>query len=357
MSTLLAWAWVALLVYASLFPFAGWRWTAGLTLTLPWPRWHDPFDDWANLLAYVPLGALLVWRGNGRAWAVTWQALAVASLLSYALELAQQGLPSRVPSRLDWLLNSAGAGIGIVLGWLLRRLGLPQRVDDARARLFERQGADGLALLLLWPLALLFPAPLPLGLGQVWDRLRDQLTEALAGWPWAEGLLIGADAGSVVATPLSPPTEMLAVALGLLGPCMAAYCMALSAVRRWALACGAAGLAVGTTTLSTALNFGPQHALAWLTPTVVGGIGLGLVVACALVGIGRRVAAGIGLVAISASIALVAQAPSDPYFAESLNAWEQGRFIRFHGLAQWIGWCWPYAAIVWLLMRIGGQDD
>ena len=26
----------------------------------------------------------------------------------------------------------------------------------------------------------------------------------------------------------------------------------------------------------------------------------------------------------------------------SLQAWEQGRFIRFHGLAQWVGWLWPY---------------
>jgi hypothetical protein len=31
------------------------------------------------------------------------------------------------------------------------------------------------------------------------------------------------------------------------------------------LAIGAIGIA--TTTLSTALNFGPQHAMAWLTPT------------------------------------------------------------------------------------------
>ena len=48
----------------------------------------------------------------------------------------------------------------------------------------------------------------------------------------------------------------------------------------------------------------------------------------------------------------VAQAPADPYFAQNLQAWEQGRFVRFHGLAQWIGWLWPYAAIAWLLSRL-----
>jgi 2',3'-cyclic-nucleotide 2'-phosphodiesterase (5'-nucleotidase family) len=52
----------------------------------------------------------------------------------------------------------------------------------------------------------------------------------------------------------------------------------------------------------------------------------------------------------------VAQAPADPYFAASLHGWEQGRFIRFHGLAQWIGWCWPYAATLWLLRQSAGRE-
>jgi hypothetical protein len=53
---------------------------------------------------------------------------------------------------------------------------------------------------------------------------------------------------------------------------------------------------------------------------------------------------------------LVAQAPADPYFAESLNAWEQGRFIRFHGAAQWVGWIWPYAGLTYLLARLAVRD-
>ena len=48
--------------------------------------------------------------------------------------------------------------------------------------------------------------------------------------------------------------------------------------------------------------------------------------------------------ALSVNVALVAQAPSDPYYADSLQQWEQGRFIHFHGLAQWVGWLWPFAA-------------
>ena len=62
--------------------------------------------------------------------------------------------------------------------------------------------------------------------------------------------------------------------------------------------------------------------------------------------------AGLGLVGLTSLCALVNQAPPDPYAVLSLQGWEQGRFIRFHGLAQWVGWLWPYAAIVWLLARL-----
>ena len=53
---------------------------------------------------------------------------------------------------------------------------------------------------------------------------------------------------------------------------------------------------------------------------------------------------------------LVAQAPADTYFAQSLQGWEQGRFIRFHGAAQWVGWLWPYAAISYPLARLAARE-
>jgi len=80
------------------------------------------------------------------------------------------------------------------------------------------------------------------------------------------------------------------------------------------------------------------------------------IVAVALAPVGRRFAAALGLVALMGLVTLIAQAPSDPYFAESLQAWEQGRFVRFHGLAQWVGWLWPYAAISYLLVRLAARE-
>jgi hypothetical protein len=68
-----------------------------------------------------------------------------------------------------------------------------------------------------------------------------------------------------------------------------------------------------------------------------------------------RLIVGVALVALTALVVLVAQAPSNPYFAQSLQAWEQGRFVRFHGLAQWVGWLWPYGAMAWLLSQLGKE--
>jgi hypothetical protein len=48
---------------------------------------------------------------------------------------------------------------------------------------------------------------------------------------------------------------------------------------------------------------------------------------------------------------LLNDAPASAYFAQTLQVWEQGRFIRFYGLGQWLGWLWPYATLVYVLLR------
>jgi hypothetical protein len=54
---------------------------------------------------------------------------------------------------------------------------------------------------------------------------------------------------------------------------------------------------------------------------------------------------------------VVACRPAGRVGRRSLQGWEQGRFVRFHGLAQWVGWLWPYAAMAWLLARMAGADE
>ena len=357
----LAVAFGALIAYASLYPFTGWRWPPGLDvaslLALPWPPWRSPFDIVANIAGYLPLGLLVYGAcvrnglpaGRGAATAAV-----AAAVLSYLLEVVQTLLPARVPSRLDWVLNLTGACLGAALGVLLHRLGWLERWQVLRDRWFARRAGGALVLLLLWPVGLLFPAPVPLGVGQVGQRLKDMAVSALEGTPWSDAVAEWA-LPPVEKAALSPPAELVAIALGLLAPCLVAFTAARPGWRRVLLAVGAGARGVVAMTLSTALNFAPEHALAWLTPVTLPALGVGILLAALCAPIGRRTAAGLGLVVLTALIAVVAQAPSDPYYADSLQAWEQGRFIRFHGLVQWLGWLWPFATLGYVVVLLSSR--
>jgi len=352
-----------LVLYASLYPFSGWHWPAGQSLVkllvLPWPPWLDPLDQVFNLLGYLPLGLLCCLAAQRSGWSMP-AALALAvlgpSLLSYATEVTQSFLPGRHPSLKDWLMNSLGAACGAALAVLLWMMGWLGRWQRLRERWFVRRSAGAMALLALWPLGLLFPAPVPFGLGQIGERLKELLADILVDVPWAEELY-QALLEPASLEPLGFVAERLTCTLGLLAPVLLAYAVTRPGLRRVLLATGALALAYIAMTLSTLLNFGPAHALAWMTPGVSVATVAAAVTALALVPVPRRLVVGCALLALATQVALVAQAPTDPYFAQNLHAWEQGRFVHLHGLAQWIGWLWPFMAVAWLLTQLSEQGE
>ena len=46
------------------------------------------------------------------------------------------------------------------------------------------------------------------------------------------------------------------------------------------------------------------------------------------------------------------QLTASTYLEQSMQTWEQGRFIRFHGLTQWLSWLWPWAVLSWGLLGL-----
>ena len=353
---------MALIVYASLYPFSGWQ-IPGVPLfnflRLPWPRWWTWFDLIANLLGYLPLGALVFGarvRSGTRVRVALTQAMLAGAVLSFAMETLQNFLPQRVASNVDLGLNALGTVLGASLGAWVHARGGVDRWQAARDRWFIDRSAGALALLLLWPVGLLFPLPVPLAMGQVLPRVQEviaDLVQATAAAPWFE---TWADT-ALERVALTPAGELSLIVLGLLAPCLLAFSVARPGWRRLVLVLGAAGFGALATTLSTALNFGPQHALAWSTPQALAALCFAVAIAAALSHLPQRAAAALGLMALTALVTVVAQAPADPYFAQSLQAWEQGRFIRFHGAARWVGWLWPYVAIVYLVARVSGRDE
>ena len=350
----LALTYTALIVFASLFPFEGWR-AQGidplvfLLAPLPPPYWTG-FDVATNVVGYAPLGFLLVLGVLRSGWgrgAVVWATL-VGGLLSLSMEFLQIYLPRRVPSNLDLVLNVVGTLAGALSAALLERVGALDRWSDFRGRWFVPDATGGMVLLALWPLALLFPAAVPFGLGQVAERLEAALVDLLADTPFLDWLPLRDE----VLDPLSPGGELLCVILGLLIPCLLGFCVIRQMGRRALFALSMVALGVAVTALSAALSWGPVHAWQWMGLPARVGVWGALVLALLLIALPRRACAALLLLALAWHLALLNQAPTSAYFAQTLQIWEQGRFIRFFGLGQWLGWLWPYAALLYVLLRV-----
>jgi len=344
---------VGLVVYASLYPFADWRDQGPLPwgfLVAPWPHYWTAFDLFSNVLGYAPLGFLLALgalrTGQGRRAVLL--ATVAGGFLSLLMETLQGYLSSRVPSNIDFLLNMAGAWLGAVTATLLEKLGAIDRWIRFRARWFVPEARGALVLLALWPFALLFPAAVPLGLGQVFERVEAGLAELLMDTPFLEWLPVR----TVELQPLVPGTEMTCVLLGALIPCLLGFSIVPSTVRRAVFVLAVLVAAVGSTLLSAALSYGPVHAWAWFSLPVKAGLVLAGAIAMLLLRVPARVCAALLLLGLGLYLSLINQAPASPYFAHNLQVWEQGRFIRFHGVAQWLGWLWPYAVLLYVLTQV-----
>ncbi|MET0186693.1 MAG: VanZ family protein [Achromobacter sp.] len=355
-------AYATLVAYASLYPFADWR-DQGIVpwayLGASWPKYWTVFDFAINVAGYMPLGflgalAVLRRRPGIGAWNAIFRAALAGAAISFAMETLQSYLPARIPSNVDLALNSLGALAGALLAAGLERLGAIAQWTRLRAQWFIEEATGALVLLALWPVAWLFPAAVPFGLGQVFERLENGIADWLADTPFLEWLPLR----QFELEPLVPGVELLCVLLGALVPCLLAYAITRSTGRRALLLVLLMGVGLIASALSAALSYGPDHAWAWLSLPVQLGIAVALVLGAALVAAPRRLCAALLLIALMLHLALLNQAPESAYFAQTLATWEQGRFIRFHGVVQWLGWLWPFATlgyVVVLLSRRGPQ--
>jgi hypothetical protein len=188
----------------------------------------------------------------------------------------------------------------------------------------------------------------------VFERLELLLVDALQDTPFLDWLPVR----DIELQPILPGAEMVAVALGGLIPCLIGYGVIRGLARRAMFMLLLLSSGVLFTALSAALSYGPDHAWVWLDgpPVRAGFIGAALLMLLTL-WVPHRVAVALALLALAVQLTLLNQAPENPYLAQTLQIWEQGRFIRFNGLAQWLGWLWPFAALGYVLLRLSHTKD
>ncbi|MFM7001800.1 MAG: VanZ family protein [Limnohabitans sp.] len=354
----LAWIYTVLIVYASLYPFDGWR-MQGIApwsfLTAPLPKYWTGFDVLSNVLGYAPLGFLLAlaFHRTRRGGAVILLATLMATALSLSMETLQMYLPMRVPSNVDAALNVFGAWLGAVMARALAWAGLLERWSRFRDRWFVTDADGALVLLAVWPMALLFPVPVAFGLGQVLERVEAALADVLQDTPWLEWMPLR----EVELQPLLPVSEMLCVAIGLCLPCLLVFSVLRQRYQRLVAAVVLLVLGVAASALSAALTYGPVHAWGWVSAEVAVGMGVSVLAVGLLVLAPARMCLVLALVGLVWQLSLLNNASADAYFAMTLQTWEQGQFIRFHGLIQWLGWLWPYVTLLYLVRRLSSAQS
>ncbi|HVE88319.1 MAG TPA: VanZ family protein [Burkholderiaceae bacterium] len=342
-------AYVLLLLYSGLAPWRGWR-DLGLNpfayLGAPIPTHVTNFDLAVNVLAYMPLGALLVFAVHPAKRGITAVliALSVGLLLAAIIEAAQSFLPTRIPSNLDLLTNTAGASLGALFAAPVASSLIDRgRLADWRLRWFERDASLVLLLVAAWPIAQIYPEPMLFGNGDIRDALSTLFTAVGAMLPIDDAVFAVtefADSFDVAEFVLA---EAFVVAAAILAVGLAFASTMRPHAPKVKLLLALLVTALVSKALANAVQFGPERALTWLTPGAYGGVALGVLSLLAASAGPRIWSARFAMLALVALVVAVNLVPENPYYTDAISAWRQGQLLNFNALAQWLSWLWPYA--------------
>jgi VanZ family protein len=346
-------AYFLLIVYASWFPFSGWR-NSGLSpfafLNMQPQRYWTGFDVMVNVVGYMPFGALLVLSMYPRLrglWAVLVAALA-GVLMSGTMETVQNFLPSRVPSNLDLATNALGCLAGAIVGAYFAPMLLDRsRLYQLRQNWFAAHASQGLVLVALWPLAQVYPQSYLFGNGQILPTLSEWLSE------WLDSdidLVAMIRPGAIMTVEQYWLSETIITACGMTGAALTLLCLTRRTAPKMSLVLFLVGTGLVVKTLASSLFFAPENALAWITPGAEGGFLIGLIMLAGLAFAPQVAQRRLAVVTLVLSLIVVNTIPSNPYFVSTLQAWQQGKFLNFNGAAEFLGMAWPLFALWFLLL-------
>jgi len=326
-----------MILYASLEPFSGWVAPLPGTpffLFAPWPAHVTRFDIAINVLAYSPFGFFIALIRPGRTpLARLLMAMAIAALLSFAMESAQMFLPMRDADKVDFASNTAGAALGAIAALSFSYApGLRARIAQWRNDIFlaNRIGDVGLALLFIWLLSQVNPG-IPLFAATFDPSL--ELTPDLAGT-----LLQAAQSAFNV------------VGIGLF------LSLLLRRPRNFGMAVFVLiGVALLLKGIAAALLLKSAAWESWLKPGVLLGVAAGALVLLLAIWLPRPARTTLCAIALLSSLVAPLLAP-DLWQARAplaLFDWPYGQLLNFNGLTHAVLVIWPLAASAYLLWLAG----
>jgi VanZ family protein len=328
---------VLVIVYASLQPFTGWLLSNEFSFrTYALPAKYVSWADLAfNVAAYLPLGFALyaitppTWQSRHRFLLV----IALAVALSFAVEMLQGLLPSRVASAYDTMANLVGALIGASIAmYVLRLRSLVNALDSLRERWFV-PGTSGdlqMILLVVWLLAHINP-----GIPLFGATFHPGMNEAF------EPAVIAVELGQ---------TAAFLIGIGLFTDLMMRK-------RAWG---GVAlvtvvSLAVAMKTFAAHWFLTPIAWETWLRPGHALGMAAGAVALTILFWLPRRAKSIIAGIALLSGVLMPVLLPDLLQQGPQLSqfAWSYGQLLNLNGLTRTVIVVWPLLATLVLLTRFG----
>ncbi len=333
---------IGVLVYASLYPFVGWRAPEAFSL-LVWPKYSGAFDVALNVIAYLPLGAMLAARGRRHLGRIRPDRAALRRIaamtigfafgFSLAMELLQALLPPRVSSPLDLLANTLGAAIGTTAMLVTPGRALLARAERWRHLHFaaERETDWGLLLLALWLFAQLNPAIPFFEAG----NFLNPLSPGERPDPYDLRILL---------------PQAIGIALNVAG--FALFASLLFHTQTRSLLNVVLLLAIGLTAKLSmaALMLKAPQLIDWLGPATVIGLGSGLLLFAALAKVGYRWRAFGATLCVFGGGVMAKLTSVYSALGEMLRLfdWPHGHLVNFASLTRWAHETWPLTTVLFL---------
>jgi VanZ family protein len=353
-ATPISWVYALVIIYASLFPFSGWRnqsiypWEF---LWAPFPLYWTAYDVYINILGYVPLGFVLtladlrVNKQQKRIWSYNW---IYAVFLSLILESLQTYLPTRVPSSIDFLLNCLGTFLGVWIAYFFEKHQVIDTWNQIRSRWLIKDSVGPLACLLTWPLAVIYPPSIPFLMGDIYWAIKKETYTFLGIQPISE-LLKNINATTVEITNIE---SIICVVTGLLIPITLGFSIVPIITHRLWVVSAICFIGVCALITSSALTFDLSHIFSWFSIYTNIGYLIAIIISLSIVRVSTKTAQYLLLSFLLVHLLLPNSLSSDVYLAQSIQIWEQGKNARYIGLTQWVGLVWPYIVFLLVLFRV-----
>jgi hypothetical protein len=118
---------------------------------------------------------------------------------------------------------------------------------------------------------------------------------------------------------------------------------------QWQILNGLLCLTVIIKILFTALQFGGEFSLIWLTAGALWGMVLASILLRWALPLGHASKFWLALLCLGVATIAINVLPDNPYFIMNLRHWYQGRLLHFNDLMQWVSVVWLPIALIWMI--------